>query len=419
MQVTKANNISYWLNLSNVFSEQLKLGIKKSKLEVTLQKATIHDIPKSKVQYNLICLSCDKDFLKWQRWHIQLLSHHLNTNGYLLVLAPIFPSFNLGLGPFCKFFSRWFLWRLTLLLRFKFLKRKLFSAHFRAVLKGYGIVEIQFPKDMLFFKRDGLIFKKFENTEILYRNELENSSFLKQEMEKKYSDRIIKSYFIKKKLIKLEKDYKTVLVLAPHPDDELVGCGGTLLMLASSGAKIHIIQMTEGVTSKGLHYEADSEKRKIRWKEAHAVAHVFNFIQYYWRTGPDTKLKNSSWEQSRLNELIDEIIPDLIFIPAATDLHEEHRVAFAIHDEVIKNKKFINNPLMLSYPVWGELHGITHFVDVNKFSNQVLEAMYLYETAMKPEDYNKRILAIWAYQGQLLSDDSAKETEVFSEYKPD
>jgi LmbE family N-acetylglucosaminyl deacetylase len=412
----KANNISHWLNLSNAFSKKLKLGIKKSNLEVTLLEATIHDIPKSKIHYNLICLSFDKDFLKWQRWHVQWLSHHLNTNGFLFVLAPIFPSFNSGVVLFFKNIFHWFLWRITLLSQLKFLKRKLFSAHFRAVLKAYGIVEDQFPNEMLFLKREGFIFKKYQKSEILYKRELQKASFLTEELEKKYSDRLIKSTSINKKLIKLEKDYKKVLVLAPHPDDELVGCGGTLLKLASLGAEIHIIQMTEGVTSKGLFYEAGSEKRKIRWEEARRVANVFNFKQYYWKTGPDTKLKNSSKEQARLNDLMDEIKPDLIFVPARTDLHEEHCLAFAIYYEVIKNKNFIVNPLMLSYPVWGALHEITHFAEVNEFSNQVLEAMYLYETAMRPQDYNKRILAIWAYQGQLLSKDSAKETEVFSEY---
>jgi LmbE family N-acetylglucosaminyl deacetylase len=175
--------------------------------------------------------------------------------------------------------------------------------------------------------------------------------------------------------------------------------------------------MTEGVTTKGLQYETDKDKRRMRWEEARAVADKFNFKQYYWKTGPHTKLKNSSEEQAQLIILIDEIAPDLIFIPASSDRHEEHRLAFAIFDEVAKNRKFIDNSLVLTYPVWGALHEITHFVEVNEFSEQVLEAMYLYETAMKPEDYNRRMLAIWAYQGQLLSKDSAKETEVFSEYK--
>jgi len=59
-----------------------------------------------------------------------------------------------------------------------------------------------------------------------------------------------------------------ILVLCPHPDDEMIGCGGTLIRLKQAGAKIHILQLTDGAGSGALRFAEETKKRSIRLQEA-------------------------------------------------------------------------------------------------------------------------------------------------------
>ena len=45
-------------------------------------------------------------------------------------------------------------------------------------------------------------------------------------------------------------DNKTILVIAAHPDDEVLGCGGTILKHSENGDKVHILILAEGITSR-------------------------------------------------------------------------------------------------------------------------------------------------------------------------
>ena len=55
---------------------------------------------------------------------------------------------------------------------------------------------------------------------------------------------------------------KTILVIASHPDDEILGCGGTMTRLADEGCEVHVLIMAEGLTSR-----QDSRNREIKLEQ--------------------------------------------------------------------------------------------------------------------------------------------------------
>jgi LmbE family N-acetylglucosaminyl deacetylase len=179
-----------------------------------------------------------------------------------------------------------------------------------------------------------------------------------------------------------------VLVLSPHPDDELIGCGGTLLELQRIGWKIHVIQMTEGITCKALRNVPNDIGRNIRWKEARQVAQRFSWEMDFWSTGNDGSLDADSKTIARLRAHIDSVEPGIIFVPSSTDLHPEHRLANYIAQQI---ENIILKPsLVLEYPVWGFLPNPSLAIDVSRTHDEVLDALYIYHTAMKAEDYVSR-----------------------------
>ncbi|WP_404459637.1 PIG-L deacetylase family protein [Sutcliffiella horikoshii] len=113
-----------------------------------------------------------------------------------------------------------------------------------------------------------------------------------------------------------------VLYLAPHVDDETIGAGGTLLRYAEQGCETHVIFLTDG---SGSHTKGDVEllikKRKEEAAKAQDFLHLTS-IQFY--DEKDRGLKSTSELQMRLKTTIEEIRPQVIYIPVFVDCHPDH-----------------------------------------------------------------------------------------------
>ena len=118
---------------------------------------------------------------------------------------------------------------------------------------------------------------------------------------------------------------KNVLVIAAHPDDEVIGCGGTIAKHKRSGDKIHLLYMTDGISSRD---DIDFQQKNIR------ETGVQNFIDYL---KPDSNkclnLPDNSMDSISLLEIVKEIEsvindtkPDIIYTHSSKDLNIDHRI---------------------------------------------------------------------------------------------
>lgn len=118
-----------------------------------------------------------------------------------------------------------------------------------------------------------------------------------------------------------------VLVVAAHPDDEVLGCGATAARLALEGHEVHIAIMGEGITSRhaqraqaapgqlaSLHEQAQAAARKIGAKEVV----LYNL--------PDNRLDSVPLLDlvKLLEELVEKLIPEIIYTHHPSDLNIDH-----------------------------------------------------------------------------------------------
>lgn len=121
---------------------------------------------------------------------------------------------------------------------------------------------------------------------------------------------------------------RRVVVLAPHPDDEAIGCAGSILKHVGCGDRVSIVIATDGRRSQAIPDPTKmSEQRRV---EAAAAARLLGDVRVEW-----LGFHEGGWElrelQSRLEELLDDIEPDVIYAPSRIDFHpEHHRVAHAL-----------------------------------------------------------------------------------------
>jgi LmbE family N-acetylglucosaminyl deacetylase len=120
-----------------------------------------------------------------------------------------------------------------------------------------------------------------------------------------------------------------VLVVAPHPDDEVVGCGGAILRHVAAGDEVTVVHATDGRMSRAFGLEP-GEMAARRHEEAHAAARLLGVGRVAW-----LGLAEGAWQpgnlEARLGAILAGSSPDLVYAPSRADFHpEHHRVAHAL-----------------------------------------------------------------------------------------
>ena len=122
--------------------------------------------------------------------------------------------------------------------------------------------------------------------------------------------------------------FRRVLVVAPHPDDESVGCGGSIRLWASAGARVVVLFATDGEGTVGAS-EGPAEVSARRRAEAGAACHVLG-AEARHAGHPDGGLAGRAAEfGGDLSALAAEVQPEAVLVPWFGDGHPDHAACTA------------------------------------------------------------------------------------------
>lgn len=191
-----------------------------------------------------------------------------------------------------------------------------------------------------------------------------------------------------------------VLVLAPHADDEIVGCGGLMVQLLGNGAAVTVFYLTD--SSGGC--EAIDDRRAYsarRRQEAETVASRIGFATRFF-DAPDGSLAS---ELDRLVPalcaLLGELHPDLILAPAPTEATADHRAAFAALTQALARTPGLESAKVLAYEVNRPLQPDL-LVDVSAELEILRQAMAAYSSQEERHPYLAAALGLRAYRALSL-----------------
>lgn len=151
----------------------------------------------------------------------------------------------------------------------------------------------------------------------------------------------------------------TTLVVAPHPDDESLGCGGLIALLADFGQHVHLLVMTDGAGShpNSPSYPPD-RLRKTRYRELQGAANVLGlspdamtFLNLPDRYVPDADSLDFSATVLRVCTVLCEIEPATIVVPWQRDYHCDHEASWQVIRAAAGQAGFTGR--WLEYQVWG------------------------------------------------------------------
>jgi LmbE family N-acetylglucosaminyl deacetylase len=117
--------------------------------------------------------------------------------------------------------------------------------------------------------------------------------------------------------------HSSVLVLAAHPDDEVLGCGGTMARLATGGTLVHVAFLADGVTAR----EAAPDDLALRRAAARKACEILGATSVCFGNLPDNRLDSTALLDivRPIEELIAQYRPDTVFTHHAGDLNVDHR----------------------------------------------------------------------------------------------
>jgi len=122
---------------------------------------------------------------------------------------------------------------------------------------------------------------------------------------------------------------ENVLVLAPHPDDETLGCGGTIRLLVEAGKKVKTIFLTSG--DKAEEAGNHREYSLMREKEAEKALGVLGVADYDFFRFPDRELSdNYDAVHDRIGQAMNILMPDAVYCPSMLELNPDHRTSAEI-----------------------------------------------------------------------------------------
>ena len=122
---------------------------------------------------------------------------------------------------------------------------------------------------------------------------------------------------------------KSCLVLAAHPDDEVLGCGGTVARLSSQGAKVHIAFLADGIGARrsGADVAGDPEL-SARREAARAAGRILGAASVEFGDFPDNRMDSVALLDvvRAIEAHVDRHSPELVFSHHAGDVNVDHGV---------------------------------------------------------------------------------------------
>ena len=194
---------------------------------------------------------------------------------------------------------------------------------------------------------------------------------------------------------------KKVLVIAPHPDDEVLGCGGTIKKHINSGDEVYLCEVTKSYTP-----DFPEDFVKIEMEELKEAAKSLGIKETFLLDLPAVKL-DILVGQKRLNDLLWEVVqkvkPKVVYIPFYGDINQDHRWISEAALVAVRPKPGSSVEKILIYEVlseteWGPPSTVPFvpnvYIDISSTIKDKLKAMECYKSQLFPYPHPRSLETI-------------------------
>jgi LmbE family N-acetylglucosaminyl deacetylase len=199
-----------------------------------------------------------------------------------------------------------------------------------------------------------------------------------------------------------------LLVIAPHADDEAIGCGGSLRQAASAGAEVHVAVLTDGrggsralrALARGTPERDAAEAALVasREEEARAAAAILGVREPHFLRARDGELDpRDARLRADFAALLRRLRPDALLLPFPSDAHPDHRHASGCVLAACADAGSAASMACVGYEVWTPL-AANAVVDVGAAIEAKRAAIACYRSQLADLDYLEGALALNRYR---------------------
>lgn len=216
-----------------------------------------------------------------------------------------------------------------------------------------------------------------------------------------------------------EPGAQKVVVLAPHMDDEVIGCGGTVARHIEAGADVTVVYLTDGRRGsahlyklKGAELRAAEEKLVARRKEeARRALGALGVTQFRFLDCEDTRLDEDPDVAARLRAVLLELRPQLVYLPFFLEHHPDHRAVTVALIAAVQGTDLrfqchgfeVWTPLFPNCAVW-----------IDSTMDRKREAMAQYQSQLEDEnDLMHAMIGLAAYRSVVRAKGQGRYAEAF------
>ena len=153
-----------------------------------------------------------------------------------------------------------------------------------------------------------------------------------------------------------------VLAIGAHPDDIEYGCAGALIKYAERDHNIHLLVVTRG---------EEGGNGDDRQREQYSAAKVLSAEKVFWGVYQDTHIPLNKALIDRIEEVIQEIQPDLILVNYGDDTHQDHRI---LTQATLSATRYVRNVLFFEVPTTQNFNPQI-FVDISDTLERKVQAL--------------------------------------------
>lgn len=216
-----------------------------------------------------------------------------------------------------------------------------------------------------------------------------------------------------------EPGKEKVLVLAPHMDDEIIGCGGTLARHVQMGAHVTVVFLTDGRHGGVIPPDVSETERKrreqllveTRKSEARGALQVLGIQDIICLDAEDGQLVNAAGIAERLRAVLESVQPQLVYVPFFLEGHPDHQAASDVLKAAVKGAKM--QFLCMGYEVWTPLFP-NCFVKIDDTVELKQTALRHYQSQLAQADYMHTALGLNAYRSNAFLGGTCRYAEAFN-----
>lgn len=211
-----------------------------------------------------------------------------------------------------------------------------------------------------------------------------------------------------------------VVVFAPHPDDDLIGCGGSIAKHLARGRTVRVVYLTSG--DAGSRTIDRATLADLREQEAVRAAEVLGFEDLVFLRQDDGYLRDTRELAETLINLVRTCRPQFVYLPHADDNHPDHRTTHQLVTKALSQAAgpwFQGTegdpwmvPTVLAYEVWTPLRDVSYLEDITDVWQPLCEALRCHKSQMGAIDYEAMVSGLSHYRGIMLS--PGRRAEAFS-----